>query len=172
MNPRLRCTDRSCPAIQNKIAMKYLQESQNPPRIRKSSISLSFFPFSVDLEERRKVKTTLGFAPLQCIPPTPGDFLSIPQLKYSGAPKTEPGSPKLHQEDVHWQSHSHQWVISSPVLLIPHKSSAACWPRSDYFPLLKTSFLDPPCSELNLDPFYLFFFFLKSFLRQIWGEIL
>lgn len=107
-----------------------------------------------------------------CILPTPGDFLSIPEDRpgsgdnYNAQEPPKPRAspfpgPKLHQEDV--CEHALTKPLSSmsyflPVLLIPHKSSAACWPRSDYFPLLKTSL---PRSSLFAAKF-------RSFLSGSW----
>lgn len=115
MNPRLRYTDRSCPAIQNKIVTKHLQESQNPP-----FLSFFFFRFQLTLRREENWKPLWGL--LHCTgwvhPSHPSQSHRTDQdvgttKIFRISPKTEPGSPKLHQEDVHWQSHSHQWVISS-----------------------------------------------------------
>lgn len=108
----------------------------------------------------------MGFAPLHwmgsSIPPLSipqdrprcGDNQNIQDLPQNRArePQTPPGRCALTKP----LSSMSYFLL---VLLIPHKSSAACWPRSGYFPLLKTSF---PRSSLVRAKF-------RSFLSGAWG---
>lgn len=176
--------------LQNKIKWSW-NTSKNHKILHFSLFSFFFFLSKLTLRGEESWKSLWGL--LHCldgsIHPTPGDFLSIPQAR-TGCGDTqniqEPPKNRAREPQTPPGRRALTKPLSSmsyflPVLLIPHKSSAACWPRSDHFPLLKTSL---PRSSLFRDKFRSFLsggwlfcclfwgVFFNPFLAKFWGEIL